>query len=100
MRPFCATGCRSCPLSKTLLEWGVARFYNACIGGPKVRRTGACKVGPGEAGIVDLYRCSSTAPLVDLQRRLMSIIGMLRKAEGTFSLFKCEISVQWTAVVS
>ena len=38
--------------------------------------------------------------LIDVQRRLMSVIGMLRKAEGTFTLsLQSEISVQWAAVV-
>ena len=60
----------------------------------------ASKVCLGEAGSGDFHRCSSTALLVDLQRRMMSIIGMQRKAEETLSLsLQCEISVQWAAVV-
>ena len=31
---------------------------------PKVRKTRACEAGPGKAGVVDLCRCSSAAPLV------------------------------------
>ena len=83
---FCASG--GPILVKGFVGSRVARFKKACIGGPKVRKTSARRS-------VDLYRCSSIAPVVDLQRRLMSIIGMQRKSEGTLSIsLQCEISVQ------
>ena len=75
---------RSCPCQRLCL--GCHQVLKACIGAPEVGKTRACKVGPGEAGIVDSKRCFSTAPLVDLQRTLMSIFGMLCEAEVTFSL--------------
>ena len=82
---FCASS-GPVPVRSFVRGGGCARFKKACIGGSKVRNTRACKVGLGEAGVVDLYPCSSAAPLVDMQRKLMSIIGMLREAEGNFSL--------------
>ena len=43
---------------------------------------------------------SSTAPLVDLQRCLMSMLGTLGKLEGNFSIsLLLEVDVQWAAIV-
>ena len=57
------------------------------------------KVDTGTAGCIDLHRCSSTDPLVDLQRMLMSILGMLRTLEVNVSIsLLLEMGVQWAAI--
>ena len=79
---FCAS---DCPISVKwfVMESCTARFKNACIGGPKMRKTMSNKIDAGDAVSVDLYRCSSTATLLDLHRRLR-MLGKLGKLQKGF----------------
>ena len=53
-----------------VLGRGTARLRVVRLGGPKVRKVRGSAVDPADGGGIHLYRDSSTAPLLDLRRRL------------------------------
>ena len=80
---------------------GVARFNKVRLGGPKVRKARARCSDPGDGAQVDLYRDASTAPLVDLRRRLravLDVLGAIRRSG--FSVSRgLELTRQWDAIL-
>ena len=81
---------------------GFARFNRVRLGGPKVRKARARCADPGDGAQVDLYRDSSTAPLVDLRRRLRAVLDVLTAVRRSgFSVSGgLELTRQWDAVVA
>ena len=53
-----------------VLGRGAARFCVVRLGGPKVRKVRGSAVDPADGTGIHLYRDYSTAPLLDLRRRL------------------------------
>ena len=60
-----------------VLGRGTARFRVVRLGGPKVRKVRGSAVDPADGGCIHLYGDSSTAPLLDLRRRLKVVFDIL-----------------------
>ena len=85
-----------------VLGRGTARFRVVRLGGPKVRKVRSSAVDPADGVGVHLYRDSSTAPLLDLRRRLKVVFdilgGILR--EGFTLARSFELASQWSCILS
>ena len=66
-----------------------------------VRKTRPNNVDASDAALTELYRCSSTVPMVDLQRRFKNLLGIWdRLNRGGFPLsFHLGLTAQWRATV-
>ena len=60
------------PFRGLALGRGAARFRVVWLGGPEVHKARNNVAGAHDAGDVFMYRGSSTAPLLDLRRRISS----------------------------
>ena len=89
------------PDNGLVLGRGVFRSRSVRLGGPKVRR--ACRnfADPQEGGEVSLYHDVSTAPLLDLRRRLKLVVDLLSAMirDGVSLARSVELAVQWDAIL-
>ena len=71
------------------------------LGGPKVRRARRNFAASQEGSDVPLYHDVSTAPLLDLRRRLKVVVDLLSAmVRGGVSLARSvELAVQWDAIL-
>ena len=85
-----------------VLGRGTARFRVVRLGGPKVRKVRGSAVDPADGGGIHLHRDSSTAPLLDLRRRLKVVFDILEGIirEGFTLARSFELSNQWSCILS
>ena len=71
------------------------------LGGPKVRKARRNFADSQEGSVVSWYHDVSTAPLLDLRRRLMVVVDLLSALiRGSVSLARSvELAVQWGAIL-
>ena len=71
------------------------------LGGPKVRRARRNFADPQEGSDVSLYHDVSTAPLLDLRRRLKLVVELLSAMirDGVSLARSAELAVQWDAIL-
>ena len=80
---------------------GVFRSRTVRLGGPKVRRARRNFADSQEGSEVSWYHDVSTAPLLDLRRRLKLVVDLLSAMiRGGVSLARSvELAVQWDAIL-
>ena len=80
---------------------GGARFSVVRLGGPKMRSARARCADPGDGAQVDLYRDRSTAPLIDVRRRLKAVLDVVGAIDRSwYSLPRgLEFTRQWRRVL-
>ena len=83
-----------------VLGRGTARFRVVRLGGPKVRKVRSSAVDRADGVGVHLYRDSSTAPLLDLRRRLKVVFDILGGILRRVSLLLAPLSLLISGVVS
>ena len=78
-----------------------APFSVVRLGGPKMRSARARCADPGDGAQVDQYRDDSVAPLIDLWRRLRSVLDVVGAiGRSGFSLVRgLELTRQWEKVL-
>ena len=76
-------------------------FKHVRLGGPQVRKTRSDRVDADDAAFLEPYRWSSTAPLVDLQRKLKNVLGILGEMQerGFSKRLHLELCSQWESIV-
>ena len=89
------------PDNGLVLGRGLFRCRTVRLGGPKVRRARRNFADPQEGSEVSLYHDVSTAPLLDLRRRLKVVVDLLSAMiRGGVSLARSvELAVQWDAIL-
>ena len=80
---------------------GVARFSVVRLGGPEMRSARARCADPADGAQVDLYRDNSIAHLIDLRRRLRSVLDVVGAiGRSGYSLARgLELTRQWERVL-
>ena len=80
---------------------GHAQFSVVGLGGPKMRSARSRCADPGDGAQVDLYKDSSIASLIDLRRRLRSVLDVVAAMNRSgYSLARgLELTRQWGKVL-